>query len=724
MKGIVVKNSEQPRTLEFNDEKVATGGDNQQGLSIQGDNLLFDGKVIATSSNRKGLHVQNGLLYFGDAAITGGIIPPIEPDEPSEPETISLWIPPIQAASTYTPYSYSGLIERYDALMARHSSYISKATYSEQGYGDYPLVSYTLTPQNYTKTMFLQAGIHGNEHDAPQTLLRIVEILCDHVYENAYSVMRPLREDVRFVIIPCVFPWGWDNLSMNRPYKNLQGDSVQMNMNRNLDFNHQYYLAAAGTGGNYPWQVPETRHIKSVLESIGYENIDYAIDYHDGGDVKQHFWINYNMDSDNASVVRQLVSDLITYEENNYPQYKDAARGWVNPNCCDVGVYSTGVASAFWNYSTGIMASVCEYIGGYFGYKFDAEQMTRSLRIRANMLLYANTLTTKGWTITEPENATRFRFDLPRTMTRQGLREDGADVTMSQTQVTHSEVYARWDALSENYPSIVRKSASLGKNNEGNEVYYYTIGNGAKKVLFVGGSLRWNRPHKETEFGAYILAENLCSDYLVQQSALLQRLRNEYCIVVLPCININGGENSTGKQEVGLNCGALSYIKWELVNDICQPTSYAQNTAKDVPIFLSFLNQHTDARLILSGGEDTSGYAFEEPKYTTEYMTQFILPKNMQTPIWLTEFASYLQEERDEDAPSIVQTDGKTFADYAYDNLQIPAVYLNLQLDGMWNVRKQYAAPEEKDGNGSKYFYRSYETGRRLAAIANIILSC
>lgn len=724
MKGIVVNNNEHPRSLKFNDEQVATGGENLQGLSAQGDNLLFDGKVIATSSDRKGLHVQNGVLYFGDVAIMGGVVPPpIEPDEPSEPEITSLWLPPTQEASTYTPYSYSGLIERYDALMSRHSSYISKATYTEHGYGDYPLVSYTLTPQNYTKTMFLQAGIHGNEHDAPQTLLRIVEILCDHVYENAYSVMRPLRENVRFVIIPCVFPWGWDNLSMNRPYENLQGDSVQMNMNRNLDFNHQYYLAAAGTGGNYPWQVPETRHIKSVLESIGYENIDYAIDYHDGGDVKQHFWINYNMDSDNAPVVRKLVADLVDYEEKNYPQYKDSAKGWVNTNCCDAGAYSTGVASAFWNYSTGILASVCEYIGGYFGYNFDAEQMTRSLRIRANMLLYAYGITTKGWTINEENGATRFRFDTPRTMTRQGLREDATDTTMSQTQVTHSEVYARWDALSENYPSIVRKSASLGKNNEGNEVYYYTIGNGAKKVLFVGGSLRWGAAHKETEFGAYTLAENLCSDYLVAQSALLQQLRDNYTIVVLPCININAGGNVAGIREIGLNNMALSYKKWELVNDICQPTSYAQNTAKDIPILLSFFNAHQDARLILSGGEDTSGYAFEEPKYNMDYMTQFILPKKMQTPSWLTDFAAYLESERKETTPDIISTDGKTFADYVFDNLSIPALYLNLQLDGTWDARKQYSAPEEKDGNGSKYFYRSYETGRRLAAIVNIMLS-
>jgi hypothetical protein len=95
----------------------------------------------------------------------------------------------------------------------------------------------------------------------------------------------------------------------------------------------------------------------------------------------------------------------------------------------------------------------------------------------------------------------------------------------------------------------------------------------------------------------------------------------------------------------------------------------------------------------------------------------------MQTPSWLTEFAAYLESERNETAPDIATTDGKTFADYAYDNMNIPALYLNLQLDGMWNERKQYAQRDERDGDGERYFYRSYETGRRLAAIVNIMLS-
>ena len=46
-----------------------------------------------------------------------------------------------------------------------------------------------------------------------------------------------------------------------------------------------------------------------VLEKIGVENIDYAMDWHDGGNVMEHYWINYSVDGDN----RIMVDDFINY---------------------------------------------------------------------------------------------------------------------------------------------------------------------------------------------------------------------------------------------------------------------------------------------------------------------------------------------------------------------------------------------------------------------------
>ena len=697
---------------------------NRAGLYVNEDDLLLDGKVIATSSTPLGLREVSGELYFGNTKISGET-----PPEPPTP-TANLWIPPTQAASSYTPYSYAQLIALYDTLMASHQDYITKGTYSEQGHGSYNLVHYILTPANYSKTFYLQACIHGNEHDAPQTLYRIVDILCNHTNENAYRRLKPLRDNVRFIIIPVVSPWAYDNQKMNTPYTDWDDEAVEMNPNRNCDFNQQYYLAAAGTGGNYPWQIAETRHIKHLVETYGAAAFDYMVDYHDGGNVNEHFWFNYNMDGANAPVVQQLLADLIDYEETlrlaggtDYRDLNSASadeEGYVHPHVADSSGYSTGVNAAWYNCTLGALGSVCEYMGGYFGYTFSAEQMTRSLRIRANLLIYAyEMISTKGWLVNEPQNAEYFHFDYPLAMTRQGLRADATDYTKSHTKTTIDQVYDRWDALVSAYPSYVAKSALLGQNDDGVNIYYYTLGSGSKKVLFIGGALRWSVNHKETEYGIYVLAEYLCNNSIVSQSTFLQDLKQNYTIVVLPCIDLNGGGNSTGNQGKGLNSMALTnYQKWRIVNDVCLPTNYGSGT-NDYLIFSAFLTANSDALMILSGGEDTSGYQFESPKYTTEYMTQLILPKNQSLPQDIENYLDHLENDRGEDAAVIEHTNGKTFGDYAYDNYGIPTLYLNMKVSQMWSERMYMA----QDGDSaSQYFYRNYETGRRIANIVNMFL--
>jgi hypothetical protein len=245
------------------------------------------------------------------------------------------------------------------------------------------------------------------------------------------------------------------------------------------------------------------------------------------------------------------------------------------------------------------------------------------------------------------------------------------------------------------------------------------LGSGSKKVLFIGGNMRWGAAHKETEFGIYVLAEYLCNDYMVNQSRFLQTLKNDYTIVVLPCIDILAGGNSTGVQELGLNCYALSTRqKWEISDGKCQATPYGDG-CDDVTIFKAWIAAHSDAIALISGGEDTSGYTFEKPTYETEYMTQIILPMNQAQPSWLTDYCTWLVNSRGEDTPDIEATTGMTSGDYAYDNYDIPTYYINLQVSQMWDERSQYA---QEGDSAEKYMYRNYETGRRIADIANFFL--
>ena len=628
---------------------------------------------------------------------------------------------------------------------------ITKHEYSETGYGDYPLYHYRFTPAHYTKTFYLQACIHGNEHDGPQTLYRIMDIICNHANESAYSRLAQLRDNVRFIVVPCVSPWGFDNHSGNVPYVDWNGQTKSgtssMNMNRNFDFVHQFSTGSAGNGGNYPFQRSEVRHVEHIIDTIGPENIDYCVDYHDGESKFIHFWINYNADGANGAMVRQLVSDLIDEEERlrlaTGRDYRDLAdahndgtpdkKGYVYKDyVCDSAGYSSGITAGWVNTTKGMLGSVCEYLGGYFGYGFGPEQMTRSLRIRANLLIYAyEMIHTKGWLVNEAVDAEYFHFDYPISMTMQGLRRDASDMTNSHTIVSFDEVYARWDDLATKYPSYVTKSAKLGENSSGGSVYSYTLGNGSKKVLFIGGSMRWLAAHKETEFGMFVVAQYLCNDYIVNQSKFLKRLKQDYTIVVIPCIDINAGGNSSSGRPVGLNAAGLANnAKWKDVNDTCVPTDYALNTAADVPIFLSWLSANQDAIVLVSGGEDTSVYGGERPDYTTDYMTQFVVPRKQTIPSWLTGYCTHLEDDRGEDEPSVVQTQsvldtgtgikvGLTCGDYAFETYGIETYFINLKVSQKWTERLEYMKSSD---SSSDYMYRTYETGRRIANIVNVFL--
>lgn len=785
--GTTIDNNESPRKLKHNGEELAVGGTvNSAGLYAVGTKLYVDGLSIAeASADELGILDKIGVLHFRGTPI-GSSTPPTPPDPPTPPEPVEsdLWIPPVQASSSRNKYTYRSFIEAYDALMSAHPTYIKKFEYQEQqtgtrtiydsmsknahtnvptysqsrqqvaagaynsasgvGYGGFPLYHYEFTPDNYTKTFYVQACIHGNEHDAPQTLLRIMDIICNHTGETAYARLKNLRDNVRWIVVPVVSPWGHDNSSMNVPYTDWDGNEVtggsSMNMNRNMDVIQSYPLSAAGTGGNYPFQRSENRHIEFIINTYGAHNIDYAVDNHDGEDVNKHFWFNYNADGANGSVMRKLLADLIVYEDEliaqggtDYRHTENAeadSEGWVHPNVADAFGYSTGTCPMWFNYTMGMMGSACEYIGGYFGYSFSQEQMTRSLRIRANLLIYAyEMLTTKGWKVNEAADADYFHFDYPVTMTREGLRQDPTGSAYFHGVVELYDVYNRWDALAAANPSYIHKSASLGQNSGGKDIYSYTVGNGAKKVLFIGGTMRFSDNNKETEFGIYLLCEYLCNPYIVAQSKFLTKLRQDYTIVVLPCIDITAGDNSTvnnvDNRQRSLNnpyAGATSATKWKLLNNVCVP--YNANHA-DVNIFTSWIDANSDALVLVSGGErktlnsSTGNPNLGAPSYETDYMTQVIVAKNVTEPSWLGDYCDHLVNDRGENEPDVEHTAGLTCGDYAYDNHGIPAYFVNLKPSNKWDEVKDYM---QGGDTANRYMYRTYETGRRIANIANFFL--
>lgn len=650
-------------------------------------------------------------MYLGNMLIlkatpnNGEILPP----KPPIPQT-KYWNTPTQDASIYKPWTYEGLIAEYDSLMNSSNGYITKHRYEDNSNqpiltqnGNYELYSYVLEPTNYTKTIFIQAGIHGNEMDAKQQLLRIVDILVNKTNMSGYEAFKEIRNNVRLVIIPCVSPFGHDNASLNVPYAD-NGSEVQygINLNRNYDFNQQYAIASGGVGGYPEMCMEEIQHTKDVIEGVGVENINYAMDWHDGREVQQHYWINYSADAGN----RIIVDDFIKYLINKYN-----IENPIIDNCKDTS--TTGIASMYFAKTMGIIGSTVEWIGGILGYDFNSEHMTKSMEVRANMLLLAYTENIKGWKINESVDAGYFHFDYPKAFTRAGLRYDSSD---SRTIVTDQQIYNRWDKLYTTHPNLITKSSKLGTNVDGTQdIYTYTFGSGYNKVLYVGGIKRYGATCKIDEFAIYELVEYLCNDYIVNQSKFLQDLKNNYTIIVLPCIDNKAG-NVTGIQECGLNNMALNFKKWQIIEDKCQPTTYALGV-NDIPIVKSIIDNNHDLKCIVSGGEDCSKYGANTQDYSTEFETQFVIPKNQISSTQLLAYKSHLETNRNENV-IIENTIGYGIGDYAYDNYSIPTYYVQLKVSKKYNELANYHTLSEQD-----YLHSNYEAGRRMANIVNLFLS-
>ena len=616
--------------------------------------------------------------------------------------TSDFWETPSQSASVRKPWSYAELIAKYDELVAANPGYITKHEYQTQTDTGYTLYHYEFVPENYQKTIYLQAGVHGNEMDAKQTLLRICQIIANETDQVKYGAFREIRKKARIIVVPCISPYGHDHSSMNIPYT-YNGEEVTagLNANRNYDYVHQYAIPQAGVGGDSIWCVAETQHVRDLINSIGAENIDFAIDFHDGEDVQKHWWINYPCDSTYKDVVVGLLAHLNDKYNVENP---------VMPDCKDTT--TTGTAAGYFGHSLGIAGGVCEWIGGIFGYDFSQKQMTMSLDVRGNLIIKAFLSDVKGWKINESTNAQYWHWDFPKSLTSKYLRKDG---TEDRSKVTDAMIYERWDALAAKYPSYITKSERLGYDVTGTQgIYTYTLGSGSKKVLYVGGVMRFGGTHKIDEYTMYLIAEYLCNSYIVNQSPLMQRLKQDYTIVVLPFIDNIAANNST-QRDAGLNNTCVDRQKWTITDNKTVPTDFAL-TVHDVPIIKSLIDGNTGLKCIVSGGEIMSGYSLNPPDYTTDYETQIVIPKNAQISSAANAYANHLTTDRNEDV-SIENTQGYTFGDYAYDQYGIPVYFVQLKTSKKWTELADYHTQTEED-----YQYLNYETGRRMANIINLFL--
>lgn len=629
-----------PRDLYFNRQRIVAGDEsNQIGLYSDGVDLFFD-----------------GIKLGGDSGVN-----------PDEFTPQGHWIAPQQDSGfDMRAWTYNQWIAAYDALVAVEPK-LTKHRYEDASgqpivnpvAGSYELYHYKFEPENYTRTIFMQAQIHGNERDSRLTLYRMIEILINKRGRFGYTAWQDIYNNCRLIIIPVGSPWGNDNNNARTPYR----ADLLVNANRTYDFNHSP-VNESGSGGAVPFDIAESQHSRDVILKYGAENIDYAIDYHDGAGIQEHYWVAFSVDAPNVIPVIDFIHEMldrhgVSLEDAQLQHMKDT---------------STNGAAANWMSKTmGITSSVNEWLGAFFGADFSTEHLTHSMEVRSNLLFLALQNDFKAWKINEAENAQYFHFDYPMAFTRQSLRKDGPYISL---HVTETQVMQRWDTLMALHPSAITKSSSLGLNEVGTSVHTYTFGSGDKKVLFLGGAMRTGVDNRIDEFAAYLLIEYLCNDYIVNQSVFLQDLRDNYTIVVLPFVSTKIG-----------------------INDV-------DNTNRIIA--KSVIDANSDASFVFAGGEI-------ESSYSDSYQAQFIQPQGQNLD--LADYLNHLSAERDE-LTSTAVTDGLTILDYAYNTHAINGGYVNLKVSDRFTELSDYHTLSE-----GEYMYSNYEAGRRMANIVNLFVN-
>ena len=119
--------------------------------------------------------------------------------------------------------------DSYDASTTKIINvHVSRQTnWQSTAYGSntdtYPIYRYMFTPVNgYSKTVFLSAGCHGNEAEGYWGLYRLMKMIYFEGYK--YPTLRNLRDNVRFIIVPCWNPWGMQNY---RRYNAFESNNLQ-----------------------------------------------------------------------------------------------------------------------------------------------------------------------------------------------------------------------------------------------------------------------------------------------------------------------------------------------------------------------------------------------------------------------------------------------------------------------------------------------------------------
>lgn len=215
-------------------------------------------------------------------------------------------VPAIPVGSSALGYN-EFMQETWEDLRAKHPNYIKRSAVIRDTSDTFDIYEYTFTPDNYEKTVFLTAGIHGDEYESFWGLYYFMKYIAEESHK--YEQLRDLRHNVRFVIIPILNPWGVENRT--------RATSRVGNANNNYDIFHRApeYEAPAGT---HAFSENEALAVKLIADKYNAE-FDFFADFHtDPYNPEYGNYILTNQLSSTFNAAKELTIDEISFLEERY----------------------------------------------------------------------------------------------------------------------------------------------------------------------------------------------------------------------------------------------------------------------------------------------------------------------------------------------------------------------------------------------------------------------
>jgi len=310
-------------------------------------------------------------------------------------DTGAFWVPPVQPAMPWgangVPSSTSRSPEEfvnglYEPLRAANPDYITRTNLGQSEAGSdgvtWSIWEYQLTPKNYTKTVVVSAGTHGNEYTASFALARIIYHIVNDWKTN--SLLTYVRKNVRLIVKPINNPWSFKN--------NKRQNARGVDLNRNMEYLWDYITGTDyQVGGTYykgtaPFSEKESQYFRDSMAN--YSDALAYIDYH---------------------TINTIEAEHIVFTPRYLPQYRQIfndviSRLYKPGNRIVNGTTAMPTLACHAAYNYNMTTANPEWYNQLYGGNRDSLEMTKAVEWFGNVLLRACGLTQKTTALEESTN--------------------------------------------------------------------------------------------------------------------------------------------------------------------------------------------------------------------------------------------------------------------------------------------------------------------------------